>query len=62
MTEDEDRERVERLFREPARYCYKVDVGNASTEDAEAFLKKVKKQMKGKNLKNPMDTGDDTIL
>ena len=54
--EKEDRELIERISRAPARYSFYVDVGKVSPEDAEAYLKKIKKRLKNNPPSNPMDS------
>jgi len=50
----EDRDLVERITNAPARYSFKVDVGNVPPENVEAFLREAKTRMKGAT-RNPLD-------
>jgi hypothetical protein len=45
----------------PARYSFFVDVGKVPPNEVEAFLRKVKKRLKGKKFNNPMNGDDDTF-
>ena len=54
--EKEDRERIERLSKAPARYSFYIDVGKVPPEDALAYLKKVKRKLKNNPPSNPMDS------
>ena len=45
----------------PARYSFFVDVGSVTPEQTEAFLRKAKKSLQDKKLRNHPEDGDDHL-